>query len=271
MYCLAGADLPADDRRLMRLLRAESLSEKIVLRNDTFAVLRAGTERSWGVGVVCGTGLNCSAVAPDGRIVRYPTTGEYSGDFGGGGWMGQQALSAAIRGRDGRNPRTSPGARCSRPLRAGPPARGGRGDPRRHRAATAGCRSWRRSSSGPRPRATRWPARIIDALADEAVAMVVSAIRRLHLTRRDVEVVLGGGIVRSGDGRFHGRIEAGILATAPAARISMLHAPPVVGAALLGLDLLSAGASAQRNVRGTLTQERFSDTTGGNGRGPHRA
>ena len=102
---------------------------------------------------------------------------------------------------------------------------------------------------------------IIDALADEVVAMVVSAIRRLHLTRRDVEVVLGGGIVRSGDGRFHGRIEAGILATAPAARISMLHAPPVVGAALLGLDLLTAGASAQRNVRGTLTQERFSDTT----------
>ena len=72
-----------------------------------------------------------------------------------------------------------------------------------------------------------------------------------------------------GDGRFHGRIEAGILATAPAARISMLHAPPVVGAALLGLDLLAAGASAQRNVRGTLTQERFSDTTGGNSRGPH--
>ncbi len=270
MYCLAGADLPADDRRLLRLLRAESLSEKIVLRNDTFAVLRAGTERSWGVGVVCGTGLNCSAVAPDGRIVRYPTTGEYSGDFGGGGWMGQQALSAAIRGRDGRSPRTT--------LERDVPAHFGLARPLAvAEAIHVGTVPYGRLSELA-PVVFRAAAKgdevaggIIDALADEAVAMVVSAIRRLHLTRRDVEVVLGGGIVRSGDGRFRGRIEAGILATAPAARISMLHAPPVVGAALLGLDLLTAGASAQRNVRGTLTQERFSDTTGGNGRGPHRA
>jgi N-acetylglucosamine kinase-like BadF-type ATPase len=270
MYCLAGADLPADDRRLVRLLKGESLSEKIVLRNDTFAVLRAGTARSWGVGVVCGTGLNCSAVAPDGRTVRYPTTGEYSGDFGGGGWMGQQALSAAIRGRDGRSPRTA--------LERDVPAHFGLRRPLAvaeaihvgtvpySRLSELAPVVFRASEEG-----DHVAGGIIDTLADEVVAMVASAIRRLHMTRRDVEVVLGGGIVRSGDARFRGRIEGGILSTAPAAQISMLHTPPVVGAALLGLDLLSAGASAQRNVRGTLTQERFSDITGGNSRGPHRS
>ena len=270
MYCLAGADLPVDDRRLIKLLKSQSLSEKIVLRNDTFAVLRAGTERSWGVGVVCGTGLNCSAVAPDGKIVRYPTTGEYSGDFGGGGWMGQQALSAAIRGRDGRNPHTA--------LERDVPAHFGLSRPLAvAEAIHVGTVPFSRLSElapvvfKAAAKGDEVSGGIIDVLAGEAVAMVASAIRRLHMTRRDVEVVLGGGIVRSGDARFRGRIESGILATAPAAQISMLHAPPVVGAALLGLDLLSAGPGAQRKVRGTLTQERFSETTGGNGRGPHRA
>ena len=64
VYCLAGADLPADDRRLLRWLRSNGWTETEVLRNDTFAVLRAGTDRPWGVGVVCGYGTNCSAVAP---------------------------------------------------------------------------------------------------------------------------------------------------------------------------------------------------------------
>jgi len=71
VFCLAGADLPADDRRLLRWIRSSGWTETEVLRNDTFAVLRAGTDRPWGVGVVCGYGTNCSAVSPDGRITRF--------------------------------------------------------------------------------------------------------------------------------------------------------------------------------------------------------
>lgn len=67
VFCLAGDDLPVDDRRLTRALRALGLADELVLRNDTFAVLRAGSERGWGVGVVCGAGMNCSAVAPKDR------------------------------------------------------------------------------------------------------------------------------------------------------------------------------------------------------------
>ena len=85
VFCLAGADLPADDRRLLRWVRSNGWTETEVLRNDTFAVLRAGTDRPWGVGVVCGYGTNCSAVSPDGRITRFPAIGPISGDWGGGG------------------------------------------------------------------------------------------------------------------------------------------------------------------------------------------
>ena len=63
---------------------------------------------------------------------------------------------------------------------------------------------------------------IVDRQADELVAMVVSAVRRLRLTRRDVDVVLGGGVFAGGDGGFTGRIVDGVHAVAPAARVARL-------------------------------------------------
>ena len=78
-----------------------------MLRNDTFAVLRAGTERTWGVGVVCGFGTNCSAVAPDGRTYRFPALGWIAGDWGGGSDIGEAALWHAVRSEDGRGRRTA--------------------------------------------------------------------------------------------------------------------------------------------------------------------
>src|SRR5665647_2759158 len=108
---------------------------------------------------------------------------------------------------------------------------------------------------------------ILDRQADEVVALVVSAARRLHLVRRDVEVVLGGGLIRAGDGSFLGRIQAGIRSAVPAARTKPLDVPPVVGAALLGLDRIGgvssaagAGAGAAARLRRTLTSKRLSAT-----------
>ena len=105
VFCIAGDDLPVDDRRLTRAMRGLGMADEVIVRNDTFAVLRAGTDRQWGVGVVCGTGLNCAAVSPSGRTVRYAALGQISGDEGGGGWMGEMALATAVRSRDGRGPR----------------------------------------------------------------------------------------------------------------------------------------------------------------------
>ena len=106
VYCLAGADFPVDDRRIDRWLRQRAITDERLVRNDTFAVLRAGTDRDWGVGVVCGYGINCSGVAPDGRITRFPAVGPISGDWGGGNDIGEAALWHAIRSEDGRGPKT---------------------------------------------------------------------------------------------------------------------------------------------------------------------
>ena len=77
------------------------------------------------------------------------------------------------------------------------------------------------------------------------------------LVKRDVDVVLGGGVFRSDDERFLARIRDGIVAIAPSTNLKRLDAPPVLGAALIGLDRLGAKRPAEAALRSTLTHERL--------------
>lgn len=251
-FCLAGADLPADERRIQRWLRERDWTTETLLRNDTFAVLRAGTDRTWGVGVVCGFGTNCSGVAPDGRTFRLPALGWIAGDWGGGSDIGEAALWHAMRSEDGRGDRTL--------LATSVPGHFGLRRPRQLMEAMY----FGRISTG---RVAELPplvfaaaaegdplARsIVERQADEIVSMTGTAIRRLRMTRLDVHVVLGGGIFRNGFGPFFERIEDGVCRIAPAASVRILEAPPVAGAALLGLDHLGASRAAGTRLRAALT------------------
>ena len=107
VFCLAGADLPADERRLMAWVRGNDWVLRPNVRNDTFAVLRTGTDRAWGVAVVCGYGTNCTGVSPDGRVTRFPAVGPISGDWGGGSEIGSMAAWYAVRSEDGRGSKTA--------------------------------------------------------------------------------------------------------------------------------------------------------------------
>ena len=255
VLCVCGADLPVDDRRILRALAPLGLADDLLLRNDTFAVLRAGTDRDWGVGVVCGAGMNCSAVGPTGRVVRYAALGEVSGDGGGGGWLGQQAVRAAVRGRDGRGAHTLLerlvpeffGLRTVTGVLQG--IQTGRIDDYPAELAPVVFAAAAQGDAVARE--------LVDRQADELVAMVVSAIRRLHLTRRDVDVVLGGGVFVGGHDGFVARITDGVHAVAPAARVARLCGPPIVGAALLACDRLGVAGHAEDRIRGSLTAERF--------------
>ena len=73
-------------------------------------------------------------------------------------------------------------------------------------------------------------------------------------TSRDepVEVLLGGGLLRPGNGTLESAIEAGLREVGHAITVRNTESPPIVGAALLGLDELGAGAQAQERVRREL-------------------
>src|SRR5205823_13088845 len=81
-------------------------------------------------------------------------------------------------------------------------------------------------------------------LTEEILALVRVALKRLDLRGQPVEVLLGGGLLRSGDSRLIGAIEAGLKDAAPSATVHTTSSPPIVGAALLGLDELAAGSEA---------------------------
>jgi N-acetylglucosamine kinase-like BadF-type ATPase len=260
VFCLAGADLPSDDRRLVRWLRGNGWTDTEVLRNDTFAVLRAGTDRPWGVGVVCGYGTNCSAVAPDGRITRFPAIGAISGDWGGGGELGSLAAWHAVRSEDGRGRKTA--------LERAVPSHFGLKRPRQLMEAIYFGRIDEQRLAEVAPVLFKVAVdgdavarEVVDRQADEIVTMAGTAIRRLRMQRLDVDVVLGGGIFRNGDQAFFDRIGAGLRDVAPAVRVRILTAPPVVGAALMGLDRLGAPRAASARVRRALTHERLGKDT----------
>ena len=256
MYCLAGADLPSDDRRILRWISKQGWTTEDVLRNDTFAVLRAGTDRTWGVGVVCGFGTNCSGVAPNGRTYRLPAVGPISGDWGGATDVGGTALWHALRARDGRGPRTA--------LATLVPAHFGMRRPHQVMEAMYFGRMVEGRLAELAPLVFQAAAEgdavalgIVERQADEVATMATAAIRRLGMTRLDVPVVLGGGIFRNPFAAFFGRIADGVHRVCPAASITVLQAPPAVGAALLGLDRVGATDAAKRRVRAALTHARL--------------
>jgi N-acetylglucosamine kinase-like BadF-type ATPase len=252
VFCVAGVDLPVDERRIGRLLRSKGWTGQLLLRNDTLAMLRAGTDRGWGVAVGCGSGLNCAGISPDGRAIRYPALGYISGDLAeGGGWLGQSALGAALRARDGRGQRTL--------LEQSVPQHFGLKSPAAvlNRYYVGRLDDGRLAELAPVVFKTAMQGdlvarQILDRLADEIVAMAGAVIRRLHLTRRELEVVLGGGVFQSWENQFVERIRAGLQMVNRRAKVVHLQDPPVLGAALFGLDAWEAGGEETARLRREL-------------------
>ena len=240
VFSLAGADYPSDVRLLERALRGRRLASKDLVVNDSFGALRAGTDRDWGVVLICGQGINAAAIAPDGRRARFDALGEISGDWGGGTSIGQAALAAAVRARDGRGPKTS--------LERLVPAHFGLSSPPAlTRAMYEGRIRMARLAELPplvfeaAVDGDAGARAIVERLAEELATMAAALVRRLRMTTLDPEIVLAGGVFKTHDQSFFDSLDRRIRAVVPKARLVRLTAPPVAGAAILGLDRLDHG------------------------------
>jgi N-acetylglucosamine kinase-like BadF-type ATPase len=247
---LAGMDLPEELSALTAAIEQLHWSERLVLGNDTEALLRAGTDRGWGIAVVCGTGINCLGIAPAGREARFLSFGPVSGDWGGGRDVGLAALATAVRAADGRGPRTQ--------LEDAVPAYFGLGDPLEVARAfhLEELPAVRLGELAPVVLAAcdedAVAAEIVRRLTDEVVAFAVAALRRLQLTGDDPDVVLGGSLLRAVSPSAVETIARGVHRVAPNARVVVSPSEPIVGAALLGLDALGADGAARARARAEL-------------------
>jgi N-acetylglucosamine kinase-like BadF-type ATPase len=256
--CLAGADLPDEEAELTAVLQAQGWSATVTVVNDTFAVLRAGLDddvpgRHWGISVECGQGTNCAAIAPDGRSFRFVALGDISGDWGGGGDLGRDALWWAARAEDGRGPDTE--------LRHAVPAHFGL-----CRVADVTLGVYRGTIGhaqlpGLAPVLLAVAAAgdevargVVIRQADEVCTMATVAAQNLGLADgtpdgAPLPVVLGGSVLAARDPLLTTAITERLAKRLPGAEVRIIDAPPVLGAALLGLDYLGAPPDAAARLR----------------------
>ncbi|MFF4606391.1 N-acetylglucosamine kinase [Streptomyces sp. NPDC001339] len=250
---LANADLPVEETALTTEIADRGWAHAVSVRNDTFALLRAGLPddgATVGVAVVCGTGINCAGLGHDGTTARFPAVGRISGDWGGGACLAKEALWFAARAEDGRGTPTE----LARAL----PAHFGlttmqalieelhlRRIPRHRRHELAPVLFAVATTGDPVARA------IVARQAEEIALMATVSLRRLGLLGEPTPVVLGGSVLAARHPLLHDRVLQLLSEQAPKALPHVVTAPPVLGAALTALDRADAQADAYLRLRGT--------------------
>ncbi|WP_369169431.1 N-acetylglucosamine kinase [Streptomyces sp. R28] len=246
--CLANADFPVEEEQLATALHARAWGTTVDVRNDTFAILRAGVTEPRGVAVVCGAGINCVGMRPDGRTARFPALGRISGDWGGGWGLSEEALWHAARAEDGRGLPTA--LAHTLPAHFGLPTMYALIEAL-HLEHIAPVR---RHELTPVLFATAMTGdliarEIVDRLADEVVTMATVALTRLDLLEEAAPVLLGGGVLAARHPQLIDGIRDLLASRAPKAVPGVVTASPVLGAALLGLDAVGAPAEVHARLR----------------------
>ncbi|MDY0815041.1 N-acetylglucosamine kinase [Kitasatospora purpeofusca] len=246
--CLANADLPVEEEGLRVALESHPWGVSNTVVNDTFGLLRAGTDGPRGVAVVCGAGINCVGLLPDGRTARFPALGELTGDWGGGSGLAVSSMWHAVRAEDGRGAPTALASAIAEHF----------GLPSAVAVAEAvhlGHLPFARLHEIVRVlfavarEGDRAALELIDRQADEITRLALVALRRLDLLDTPTPVVLGGGVLAARQSLLLDNVTARLAREAPLAEPRVVVAPPVLGAVLLGLDHLRAGPQAQEQAR----------------------
>ena len=241
---MAGVTSEADRDHIRQIARNLNLAPDaaIGVDHDCRAALAGGLSGRAGIVQIIGTGSSCYGRTADGRNWMSGGRGHLVSDEGSGCWMGLQAIRAAVRAHDGRGPDT--------PLLAGVLAALNINeiDDVLNRLYVVGISRAELAALAPMV--------VREAMAGDAAALgivqkgaydvaeLVEAVAR-KLQMGAPEVCIVGGLLNTGPIIFDS-YRAAMLRRVPTADVKTAEQPPVMGAALLALEL-----SAARNGPGT--------------------
>ena len=244
---LAGADWPEDHTRRQEVLERSGIARRLLVKNDAFVGLRAGTRKPYGVVIVAGTGTNTAIIAPDGREWAYG----YYASYGGARDIACEGLQAVFREEDGRGPRTAlTGAILTKLGYATPEALLKAmiaGQVEEGKVLSLCPLVFAAADAGDEAAATI----IVNqglALAEYATAL----IRRYGLANHEFDVVLSGSVFKGQGPLLCDTITQAIRRVAPRASVVRAQFEPAVGGVLLAYDAL--GLTVSEALYDTLRQ-----------------
>ncbi len=244
--CLAGVDWPSDPHRLAPALDGLGVGGERVVLNDSFAALRAGTSGPVGCVSIAGTGGVCAGRNARGEVAR--TMGVGIGEGSGAWTLVSGALGAVAEAHHHSGPPTALSERFTA------------------HAGVDGVEAFFEGvTRGTVPVGADLAPLVLEvAAAGDDVARAVASdagerhgrdlaglADRLDMCDEPVEVVLAGGVHVHGAGPFRDSFCDAVRSRVPAAEFVVLATAPVVGAALLALEL--AGWPAE-SVRAALVE-----------------
>jgi N-acetylglucosamine kinase-like BadF-type ATPase len=246
VFALAGVDFPMDEERLSGIPSAIGVGEPHMIVNDSFAALRAGTDGRCGLVVVAGNGSVVAGRNEQGATFRSLGMGPMFGDSGSATDLAEAGVRAVAEAFLERGPVTS--------LTEILCAKSG------VRFVVELLEGVARARIDPVPFA---PSIIRAAEDGDAVAgaLLASAgrtlgataahvARQLHLEGVAFDLVLAGSMFGAKSPMLIDELEVCVRAVAPDVKLVRLEFPPVVGAALLAIEL--AGATPVPDARAAL-------------------
>jgi len=248
VFSLAGVDFPVDSDLLGGIPMAIGLSRSVRIMNDAYSALRAGSDQPFGVVASAGTGSIVAGRNPEGEEFRTLGLGPMFGDSGSASEVSEAGVSAVAAAFTRRGPETALSTSMCR---------------------AAGAQSVTEFLEGVargRFDQAAYASLVVDAAEDgdgAAVGILSDAgrslggtvahvIRMLRMEHSAFDLVLAGGLFRNASAFVAGPLSEVVRPVAPRVTLALLKEPPVIGAALLALEL--AGTQPSPETRHELSE-----------------
>ncbi len=231
-FGIAGYDWPSERQPTLETIATLGLHAPMEAVNDMVVGLIAGASQGWGVVIDAGTGTNCRGRTPDGREGMITGLGGWFGEYGGAGDLVRAAIRAVAYEWSKRGPATRlsaeflrlTGARDLTDLLEGLTL-----EMYHLRAGLAPLIFQVAEAGDPVAR------EIIAWLGSELGESILAIVRQIGIQDLSFEVVMIGSLFNGGPLLIEPMISK-VHELSPGACFTRLHAPPVAGGILLGMQ-----------------------------------